>query len=139
MRKDKVLKAVKSPTTRKIHSSSKFSQVWYINSVRTGKPYQVQLTWSKVNGVKTLTGELISFDPNEQPHPANQSHTVCYQVLAAAKKMAREAGKTLSLCKSKEAAQNLLRLGGELIVIRNQSNGIVWTIIRQRRIKSGRM
>lgn len=130
MRKDKVVLAVKSPTTRKIHSSSKFSQVWHIDSVRTGKPYQVRLVWSKVGGIKTLTGQLISFDPQEQPHPANQSHIICYQVLAAAKRMAQEAGKILSLCKSKEAAKTLLRLGGELIAIKNQNDSIVWATVR---------
>lgn len=130
MRKDKAFTAVESPTTRKIHSSSKLSQVWHIDSIRTGKPYQVRLEWSKPNGVKTLTGELISFDPQEQPHPANQSKTVCYQVLACAKRMAQEAGKILSLCKSKEAALNLLRFGGELVAIKNQNGAVVWATVR---------
>lgn len=128
MRKDKITLAVKSPTTRKIHQSSKFSQVWHVDSVRDGTPYQVRLVWSKPNGVAVLTGQLITLD--QQPHPANSSRFVCYQVLATAKRMAQEAGRVLSLCRDEAAARRLLRIGGELVKVVNPAGGLVWAVVR---------
>lgn len=128
MRKDKISLAVKAPTTRKVHQSSKFSQVWHVDSVRTGEPYQVRLVWSKPNGIATLTGQLITFD--QQPHPANSSRYVCYQVLAAARRMASETERILSLCRDEAAAKRLLRLGGELVKVVNPAGATIWAVVR---------
>lgn len=130
MRKDKVIQALKAPSTRLIHERDKFHKVYHIDSVRTGKPYQVILDWSKVDGILTLETELISFDPHEQPHPANQSRYLCYQVLAAAKKMAQDSGKRLNLCQSESDARKLLRLGGKLVKIQNLNGAICWATVR---------
>lgn len=127
-------------TTTLVYKRNKFHQVWYCDSVRTGKPYQVICDWSNAGGIKTLKVELFSYDLKEtmpayknRPaivHPANLSKTVCYQCLGVAKAMAKASGKVLSLCKSREAAENLLRFGGQLVNIVNLSGGSVWATVR---------
>lgn len=130
MRRDKITQALNSPTTRLVYSRDKSHKVYFIESIRTSKPYQVILDWTSQDSIPTLKAELFSYDIKEMPHPANSSKYLCYQCLAAAKKMAKEAGKILSLCKSKKAALNLLRLGGQIIKIVNPAGSIVWATVR---------
>lgn len=129
-RLSKINQIANASTTRQIYVRNKCHKAYYCESLRNGNPFQVILNWSKQNGILTLTASLFSYEPKEQPHPANKSHTLCYQVLGIAKRMAKEAGKILSLCKSEEAARNLLRLGGQLVKIQNQNGAVVWATVR---------
>jgi len=127
-RKHKINQVAQSDATRLVYERNKFHKTYHVDSVRTGEPFQVIFNWSK-NGTLVLEAELFSF--SQQEHPANRSHTVCYQVLGSAKKMARENGKTLSVCKDYQSAKRLLRLGGELVKIVNKShNGVVWSVVK---------
>lgn len=129
-RLSKINSLANAPTTQLVYTRNQFHKGYYCESLRTGDPFQVILDWSKSNGILTLTASLFSYNPKEQPHPANQSRFLCYQILGVAKRMAKEAGKILSFCKSEQAARNLLRLGGQLVKIQNQNGSIVWGTVR---------
>jgi hypothetical protein len=133
----KINAVAKAPSTRLIHKPSQFKRVYHADSVRTGKPYQVILKWSK-NGTLILDVSLFTYDHKEATdkrdnlggnHPANFNVTVCYQCLGVAKRMAKENHKILSLCKDYDIAKKLLNFGGELVQIRNQ-NGVQWATVR---------
>jgi hypothetical protein len=134
----KINQIAQSPTTRLIHKPNEFKKIYHADSVRTGKPYQVILEWSK-NGTLILDVSLYTFDHKEATdrrdrlsgnHPANFNRTVCYQCLGTAKKMARENGRILSLCKDYQSAKKLLNFGGELVRIVNSNGGTVWATVR---------
>ena len=126
----KINQIATSPVTRRIYQRDKYHIAFYCESTRNSAPFQVLLDWTKPAGILTLKTELYSYNPKEQPHPANTAKTICYQVLGVAKRMAKEAGHILSLCKSEQAARNLLRLGGELLKIVNQNGAVVWATVR---------
>lgn len=123
----KINQVVNDPSTRLVYKRDASYRAYQVNSVRTGDPFQVIAKWLSGD---TLELNLFDFSPIGFNHPANQSKTICYQCLAVAKKMAKEAGKVLSFCKSLDAAKNLLRFGGKLIKLVNPAGAIVWCTIR---------
>lgn len=124
----KINQVVSDGYTRLVYKRDKSYRVYSVKSVRTSDPFQVIAQWLSTD---TLFLNLFDLNPKvEFNHPANQAKTICYQCLAIAKKMAKEAGKVLSFCKSYDAAQNLLRLGGKLIKLVNPAGSIVWCTIR---------
>lgn len=129
-RMNKVNKVSQSATL--IHQASKLRRSYRVDSVRDSKPYQVQLEWSKEDGIPTVTGKLFSFETKyfQFNHPANSCQTVCYQVLGSIKAAAKSEGKIISFCDSFNKAVKLLNFGGQLVKIRNMDNGIVWGVVR---------
>lgn len=124
----KINQVINDPYTRLVYKRDASYRVYSVKSVRTSDPFQVIAQWLNSD---TLKLNLFDLNPKiEEAHPANQSNTICYQCLAVAKKMAKDAGKVLSLCKSYQAALNLLRLGGKLVELVNPAGAIVWCTIR---------
>lgn len=135
-RLSKINQIANSETTRKIFTASTTKSVWHVDSLRTGKPYQVTLEWSKNGAIAVLSGSLYTFDHKEAKdgnHPANSGNSsICYQVLGAAKRMASEKGKSLSFCKSEKDAKRLSNLGGDVIKIVKPSGKIQWAVVKDK-------
>lgn len=134
---DKINQIAKAESTRLIYTRNAAYKVYQVESVRTGKPYQVSAEWIKEEGFLTLKVGLYTFDAKESVrgnginHPNNfQNGLIAYQMLGVAKKMAAEKGKKLSFCKDYKAAKNLKNLGGEIIRIVKASGTVQWAVVR---------
>jgi len=109
--------------------------VYYVESVRTGEPFQV-ITEVFRNECLQAKVQLYVYNFGEQVNERGNHKvdfcetTVCYQGLGALKARAKASGKILSVCKSHEAALRLLRFGGEIIKISNLGGGVVWGTVR---------
>lgn len=117
--------------TREVYRRDSSHKVYHVDSLRTGKPYQVIADTKMEAGIMVIDTFLFSFDHKEQPHPANQSKHICYQVLGALKFAAKKAGYILSECNNYDDAKRVARFGGKMVLIRNQGRGVVWAVAQK--------
>ena len=137
-RKQKINQVASSPTTRIVFDNRSGRKTYHVDSIRTGKPFQVNVEW-ELKPILKATCQLFVFDSKEQVNDKGNHivdfcrTTVCYQALGALKSAAKKAGKILSVCPGKdslEKASRLLRFGGELVKITNLGGGVVWATLR---------
>lgn len=120
-------------TTRQISSSllkTKAVKSFHVNSLTDNRPLQVNLTYTK--GSQIIQAELFDYKTYDTSHPANDSFTICYQVLGAIKYACERKGKTVSFCDKKWKAEKLLNFGGEIWEVANKDGVKVWAVIRDK-------
>lgn len=136
-RSQKIHKVSQAETTRLVHTytpqDAKVAgyvkkEVYHVESETHDKPYQVQLKWRKTPTGWAVEGILVSH-LEENPHPANNCKTICYQVLGVLKKKATEAGKEIHFSHTLENAK---KNGGQVMRVINPSGGGEWTSYRDK-------
>lgn len=129
----KINQIANDDTTREVHRRNKFHFVYHVNSTRNSGQFQVIFNWTG-GKYPTLTARLWSFNQVENPHPANNSKTVCYQALGAIKRMCQEQGKTISFCETEQIAKKVKNFGGEIVKIINPGGGTVWAVVKSPKV-----
>ena len=142
-RKEKIIKQ-----SEWVQFVCKFNQTttYGLNSLSDkGIIYNINLTWTKEKISELDLSYLVAnvtchqvtakyiYGPNKNscmmPCLGN-SHTVCYHSLAVLYKLAKDKNKTISFFDKFKEAFNYSNLGGQLIKIKNDHNGIVWGVIK---------
>jgi len=127
---NKINAIAEAPSTREIFRRDKARKVYYVESIDDGQPYEVSTVWTKENGIMTIVTSLFSFSPKDDKliEKLNNGKAISYHVLGALKFAARQEGMILAECNSRADAERRLRIGGQLIQIKNQGAGIVWAV-----------
>lgn len=103
-------------------------RAYHVVSPNSDTPYQVKWQLTKENDIVTFKVEMWTY--SGERHISSISRVITDLMKGAIKAAARSEGKTISFCKTFEAAVKLLNFGGTLVQIRNMGNGVAWGVVR---------